>query len=278
LNQAIHDFLAENHLDLIEYQVQPTEYDDSTHQIITLTCQQGQFHLKQLRSNHLGIFWQGMRAMFNFDIRQETLRAKQKYDFINEHSSLQTPDFVAATENLILVHTIKGKTIDSPFLQCDIEGLAHHLSELHKPKSKFFGSLLNPCHKAEHWQTKVSSTIKSLAMISNISINAPESPIICNEFCPVMMDLRVDQFMRNENQEMVVLDLDAYVFADKRLEFVMLEYLLSPKELNVFCEYYPQKIPSLADVRKPYRDLLFLMNSLGETDLFKWQSHPTYFD
>lgn len=77
---------------------------------------------------------------------------------------------------------------------------------------------------------------------------------------------------------MVVLDLDAYVFADRRLEFVMLEYLLSPKELNVFCEYYPQKIPSLADVRKPYRDLLFLMNSLGETDLFKWQSHPTYFD
>ena len=61
----------------------------------------------------------------------------------------------------------------------------------------------------------------------------------------------------------------------RELELVLLEYLLTPQQAEVFLNVYQSYLPwpDLSNQRLSYRLLLFLMNVLGETDIDKWLHH-----
>jgi aminoglycoside phosphotransferase (APT) family kinase protein len=93
-----------------------------------------------------------------------------------------------------------------------------------------------------------------------------------------MMDLRWDQMLHQQGQLSAIVDMDAYVIGPPELELILLEYQLSPEQAERFKAIYLDvaDMPDLSAVRHTYRLLLFLMNSLGETDIQKWMSAPSY--
>jgi hypothetical protein len=94
-----------------------------------------------------------------------------------------------------------------------------------------------------------------------------------------MPDLRWDQFLENDGKLSALVDLDAFVFAPRELDFILLEYLLNQQQARVFAQQYQQShsLPDLSVVRKPYRLLLFLMNVLGEEDIDTWMQAAARF-
>ena len=93
-----------------------------------------------------------------------------------------------------------------------------------------------------------------------------------DEFVPIMPDLRWDQFLQQNDRLSALVDLDAFVFGPKGIELVLLEYLLSEQQAEIFNRHYQQyaHIPDLTPFRISYRILLFLMNVLGEQNLDNW--------
>ncbi|HSI27937.1 MAG TPA: hypothetical protein VK953_01550, partial [Methylophilus sp.] len=74
------------------------------------------------------------------------------------------------------------------------------------------------------------------------------------------------------NNDLALIDLDAFVIAPRALDLVLLEYVLTPAQLAVFKQHYTQTHtwPEHTADTHCYQLLLFLMNVLGETDLAKW--------
>ncbi len=95
-----------------------------------------------------------------------------------------------------------------------------------------------------------------------------------------MPDLRWDQFLiKNDNPKLALLDLDAFVFAPRELDFILLEFLLDQQQIQCFTEVYSKyhAIPDLEYARPAYRLLLFFMEVLGEQDIDKWMMQQTRF-
>jgi len=93
-----------------------------------------------------------------------------------------------------------------------------------------------------------------------------------SDFVPMMLDLRWDQFRCLSTNQLVLIDLDAFVIAPRALDLVLLEYILTPSQLALFKQHYTQTHAWIEhSAHTPaYQLLLFLMNILGETDLVRW--------
>lgn len=95
-----------------------------------------------------------------------------------------------------------------------------------------------------------------------------------------MPDLRWDQFLTKKERLFALTDLDAIVYGPREMEWVLLEYLLTPSQAEVFLKEYTQflPVPDLTEVRDVYRTLLYMMNVLGSTDYEAWMKQPKLFN
>ena len=207
---------------------------------------------------------------------------------ITATSPLTIPDTIAAQANsFVLASWLEGDTVDADNItDTMVSQLAEHLGQLHQQTQTTWGSFHQPSLSFEQWPIRLQETIKTLAEdhsqpipadILNTALQQAKA-IEVDEFVPIMPDLRWDQFLQQNDRLSALVDLDAFVFGPKGIELVLLEYLLSEQQAEIFNRHYQQyaHIPDLTPFRISYRILLFLMNVLGEDDLNNWLARDVY--
>jgi hypothetical protein len=274
----------------------PQAFVDSTHQLWRLEGARGMRVLKVCRraNLHHSSFWQAMQALFGLQLPEQLHEYSVVYSQLAQWSPLEIP-FLHACERenppfagFLLADCIAGESVQAGLVTLDmVKQLAQHLGCLHQQVASQFGGLAKPNFAGEHWVTRLRCTLQVLVGGSPCAHEQAwwqtlqTELLLCveHEFVPVMMDLRWDQFLQQNAQLTGLVDLDAMVWAPCRLEWVLLEYLLTEEQAQVFAKEYSQRhaLPNLQVVRRVYRFLLFKMHVLGEQDLQKWMQHPVRF-
>lgn len=227
-------------------------------------------------------FWRGMNKLFKANFPDNLQHMTTTCQQIAATSPLVIPDTIAAQANsFVLVSCLEGDTVEAENItDTMVSQLAEHLGQLHQQAQTTWGSFHQPSLSAEQWPIRLHETIKILAEDHSSSI--PEDilntalqqakAIQVDQFVPIMPDLRWDQFLQQNDRLSALVDLDAFVVGPKELELVLLEYLLSEQQAEIFNRHYQQyvDIPDLTTLRMSYRVLLFLMNVLGEKNLDNW--------
>lgn len=273
-----------------------SQYEDSTNSVWRLETDSGPLVLKLCDGHQIqqSRFWLGMRSLFDVHLPAQLHTFDQVYAFINQHSPLRIPALLAASAGsaeggypgFVLAQALAGETLTSDAVNDSyVSQLAHHLASLHMQQQSRWGSLAHPEFSAEQWPVRLHDTLRTLAsthkfadrqLIDEIATQALQ----CRprHFCPIMPDLRWDQFLLHDGQLSALVDLDAFVWGPVEMEFVLLEYLLTADQWRIFTEQYQQycPLPVLDILRAPYRMMLFLMNVLGEQDLQTWLQAPHY--
>ena len=277
----------------------PQAFSDSTHHLWSLqgSSSDNRNHFLKVFSNTESPFWQIMRELFDFDLRSEIADFSDTYTFIDKSTHLDIPELIKAEafdngNAYILTSELRGKSIASEDLVNNdqiVKQMARHLGELHSRTNNNWGSLNCPLFSATDWSLRIEDTLfKSAQKWGGVFSQSDKylkqalgtcALIEVQNFVPMMPDLRWDQFLQKDGEISALVDLDAFIFAPRELDFVILEYLLSPNQISVFSEVYSKHhaIPDISQVRPAYRLLLFYMQILGETDLEGWMNKEAIF-
>lgn len=274
----------------------PQAFIDSTHQLWRLqgSSLDGDNHFLKVCSNTNSPFWLIMQELFDFDLRTEIASFSDTYTFIDKACGLHIPELIQAEtlENnnaYILTSELNGNAVASINNDQMVQQLAKHLAELHSNSSKTWGSLNNSRFNSSDWSLRLEATlIESSKKWGGVFLQSDRylkqaleacALIEATEFVPLMLDLRWDQFLQKDGDISALIDLDALVFASRELDFVILEYILSPDQIMIFNEEYSKHhvIPEIKQIRPAYRLLLFYMQILGETDLDGWMNREALF-
>ena len=263
----------------------PALFEDSTHQLWRCDTADGEMMLKVCNADNVqaSSFWQGMALLFDVDLPAQLGEFKTVYDKLSKLSPLIIPDYIASDSAFILTRLVSGAMLDTGNINNEmVVKLAQHISALHQCQQASWGSLTNTNLLAEHWSTRLVNTVSQLAKNQSIPEQLlakaieQSSNITVENFVPIMPDLRWDQFLQDDGKLSALVDLDAFVFAPRELELVLLEYLLDQQQADLFISHYQQMhtMPDLSKVRTAYRLLLFMMNVLGEQDIDVWMQAP----
>lgn len=271
-------------------------YEDSTNSLWRLETDSGPLVLKLCDGHQIeqSRFWVGMRSLFDVHLPAQMHTFDQVYAFINQHSPLRIPALLAASAGsaeggypgFVLAQALAGETLTiDAVTDTYVRQLAYHLASLHMQQQGCWGSLASPKFPAELWPVRLHDTLRTLASKQNLEepqlldVMAAQA-LRCRPtyFCPMMPDLRWDQFLLHDGQLSALVDLDAFVWGPVEMEFVLLEYVLTAQQWQIFATHYQRycPLPALETVRAPYRMMLFLMNVLGEQDLQTWLQAPHY--
>ncbi len=270
----------------------PKMFDDSTHQLWDCETKQDALILKVCNSESVlsSSFWQGMKYLFNVDLPKQLGEFENVYKVLSKISAFTIPEYIAsgsATENslaFIACKKISGTMVLPENVSDDmVIQLAEHLVRLHQQKQVTWGRINDAKFDVSDWSGHLQKTLKLL--VKNTG-NIPEKlldemldlagKIMPNYFVPIMPDLRWDQFLQKNDKLTALVDLDAFVYGPRELEFILLEYILNNQQAKLFASFYSQfqPLPQLEQVREPYRLLLFLMNVLGESKVDNWMKAP----
>lgn len=267
----------------------PQAFEDSSHQLWLCSTEVGECVLKVSRTDAIAesSFWQGMNTLFLIQFPQTLDTAGFTHHFIEEQGGLSVPPFIASSAGtFVLTGFMAGEDLRTEQLtQQDVIDLATHLGQIHQNSTDSWGALDQPRLPAQAWSTQLQNTLVLLRESSELVVT-PElfeqammqaALIEEKSFVPIMPDLRWDQLRRLNSGALAVVDLDAFVIGPITLEWVLLEYLLTPEQMVVFQSVYAdyQSIPNLNGCRECYRLLLFLMNVLGERDIQDWFANPS---
>ncbi|NOQ77620.1 MAG: phosphotransferase [Methylococcaceae bacterium] len=272
-------------------------FDDTTNSSWWLETSTGPLVLKLCDDQWVNesSFWQGMQSLFGLKLPQSMADYNHVYSLISTLSPLTIPRLTQSASccangefpGFLLAEGLDGRyIINSDVTKALVCQLAHHLGQLHQHQQTHWGILARAEFDPSQWSTRLSDTLSHLAAkrsdISPTLINEcveQAHHCIANEFVPIMPDLRWDQFLKDDDSLHALVDLDAFVFAPRELELVLLEYLLTEEQIPTFVDIYTQyhDIPNLEMVRKPYRLLLFMMHVLGEENIDAWMQAPTRF-
>jgi len=270
-------------------------FSDSTHRLWRLQ-HSGSDHTNQILkvcSKTQSPFWQIMHDLFDYDLKAEIPNFSKTYDVIEQACSLEIPQLITADKcnetSFILAKEIDGNACDADISNQMVIRLAEHLAELHSLKNKQWGSIRDPKFVPDDWSKRLKTSLRESTrkwggvflqskFYLKQAIQACDA-IEVTECVAMIPDLRWDQFLQKDNKLSALVDLDAFVYAPRELDFVILEYLLSADLVNVFAETYSKYhvIPDIESVRPAYRLLLFYMQILGETDLDRWMNHDKLF-
>ncbi len=274
----------------------PTLYDDSTHQLWDCETRQGDLILKVC--NNINVrqsrFWQGMNALFGVNLTKHLGEFQSVYTKVAEFGLLNIPDYIASssiTEKgpaFIVCKKLAGSMVMSADINMElVKQLAEHLAVLHQHQNKKWGEISYPEFDVAQWPSRLQNSLIQLATDNHVvptdlleQAVEEAGKIKVENFVPVMVDLRWDQFLLQDGTLSALVDLDAFVYAPRELEWVLLEYLLDQQQMIEFCKTYQQiiPVPVLSQVREPYRLLLFLMNALGEKNIERWMMSPALCD
>mgnify|MGYP000976824171 FL=1 len=268
------------------------QFPDSTHQLWQCDTADSKMILKVCHQQRVqdSMFWLGINHLFRLDFPNSLAHTQFISQFLQREGELATPEVIAEQAgHYVLVRYLEGVDLSADLIDnITVIQLAHHWGKLHQHLSTKWGSIDNPIFSANDWSVRLEQTIQLLSDHADITIPndilklsyeqcrtlSPE------QFVPIMPDFRWDQLRQCDDGTIAVLDLDAFVRAPRELEWVLLEYLLSPQHAKLFVEIYTQyqPIPDLSACRLSYRVLLFLMNVLGECNLNQWLEQPPLFD
>ena len=262
----------------------PNKFEDSTHQLFYCQTVDGEMVLKvcnraSIAKSH---FWSGANHLFAADFPNSLKDIHVTHHFLEKNGALTVPGFVSASANrFVISRFLAGKDVKTEHISDQwIVQLAEHIARLHQCTNTSWGKLHAPQFTAKQWASRLQETLVFLAgqhgmliiepLLAEILVHAKK--IQETEFVPMMLDLRWDQFRYSVNNDLALIDLDAFVIAPRALDLVLLEYVLTPAQLAVFKQHYTQihTWPEHTADTHCYQLLLFLMNVLGETDLAKW--------
>jgi len=268
------------------------QFPDSTHQLWLCDTADGKMILKVCHQQRVqdSMFWLGINHLFQLDFPNSLGCTQSISQFLQREGEFATPEVIAEQAgHYVLVRYLEG--VDLSANQIDnttVTQLAHHWGKLHQHLSTKWGSIDNPIFSANDWSVRLEQTIQLFSDRNGIPIPVDIlkmsygqcRTLSPEQFVPIMPDFRWDQLRQCDDGTIAVLDLDAFVRAPRELEWVLLEYLLSPQHAKLFVEIYTQyqPIPDLSACRLSYRVLLFLMNVLGECNLYQWLEQPPLFD
>ena len=281
--------------ELIQAKALPKMYEDSTHQLWDCDTDQGSIILKICNDDNVAdsTFWQGMSLLFDVDLANQLGEFRPVYDMLSRFSPLVIPSFIAAgsifqdEQAFIAAIKVAGNMINaSDTNDALVVGLADQIAKLHSYTHVKWGRLGQAKFDSTQWTQRLGFTLKSLgekesSIPTQLLSEATELAAQCTaeQFSPIMLDLRWDQFLHQDGKLAALVDLDAFVFAPRELELIMLEYLLDAQQATLFIDEYQKThaFPDLAPYRTPYRLLLFMMNVLGEKDVDSWMQATTRF-
>ena len=265
-------------------QLLPSKFEDSTHQLWRCDTELGKLVLKICNHQALpnSVFWLGMNDLFACDFPNSLGEMASTYQFVSEHSPLIIPECIASrAKQFVLARFVKGQDVVPAMIDEQmVISLADHIAAIHKQTSASWGKFGQPEFNPEEWSSKLFSTLMALTEKSTLNIDetvlqqalAQTAEMSVFTFTPVMLDLRWDQLRVLDSGELALIDLDAFCIGPRELELVLLEYLLTEQQHQIFVGRYRRQIdyPDLSNCRLSYQLLLFLMNVLGETDLEAW--------
>ncbi len=274
----------------------PSLYDDSTHQLWDCETKQGDLILKVCNKRNVkqSSFWQGMNTLFAVDLTKQLGEFQSVYTKVAKFGLLNIPDYIASSSiaekgpAFIACKKLAGSMVmPTDINKGMVRQLAGHIAVLHQHQQKSWGQISHPKFDAIQWPSRLQNSLIQLAKDNHAipiklldEVVEQAGKIKVENFVPVMVDLRWDQFLQQDGIINALVDLDAFVFAPRELEWVLLEYLLDQQQMSEFCKAYQQIVtaPDLSQVRKPYRLLLFLMNVLGAKSIEQWMLSPELCD
>ncbi|MDG4811501.1 hypothetical protein P8629_00640 [Hydrogenovibrio sp. 3SP14C1] len=292
---ALKSYFAQ--VDPRSFKLIPSLYEDSSHHIFLHEAPHGKEIIKALNSQSTNgsDFWQGMERFFGIDLKQQVSSFESLYPLIAQSSPLDIPTLletlIVPSKGIWAIKTdlLSGQAVQTPQVTSHmVRQLAEHLAKLHQIRSDHFGYIANDPKKQMHWplylkqqlnqwltDRPVLSSSEKDALISQIDEHFQSA-----SFGVIMPDLRWDQFLQLDGRLTALTDLDALVFGPVELDWVLLEFLLTPEQAQVFCVEYARHhpIPAISDVRAVYRMMLFLMNVLGEKNYQAWRDQPRLFN
>lgn len=262
----------------------PNRFADSTHQLFHCRTVDGDMVLKVCNAASIAqsAFWQGVNHLFAADFPGSLGNIHLTHHFLHQHGTLSVPECIAARDQrFVLCRFINGSDLQANHIaDAWVIALADYLATLHQHRYTHWGKLHAPQFPASAWAYRVHDTLVFLAQ-QQASLNA--GPLLSEvlsqvnnihetEFVPMMLDLRWDQFRHTVDHGLTLIDLDAFVIAPRALDLLLLEYVLSPVQWQVFRQRYMQTHtwPDMTAQKPCYQLLLFLMHVLGETDLKNW--------
>lgn len=280
---------ASEQVDLPHLTAEPTEmsakFEDSTHQLWHCNTVDGAMVLKvcNLASVQQSTFWLGLNALFGVDFPKRLGDTQRTEKLLTDRGYFAVPEVVAALDKrFVLTRFLAGEDADTTRVSdADVTQLAQHVGQLHQLRFERWGDLHAPQFTAEEWRSHLANTLEvlikqnALEIPANLLSNvlAEITQIKATDLVPIMPDLRWDQLRRPEGDEtLALMDLDAFVIGPRALELVLIMYLLTPAQLDIFKSIYCQlnTWPDLNQEIRSYQLLLFLMNVLGEADLASW--------
>jgi hypothetical protein len=262
----------------------PNKFEDSTHQLFYCQTADGEMVLKVCNQTNIGKshFWLGANRLFAADFPNSLGTIHLTHNFLERNGALTVPDFVSASSNrFVISRFLTGEDVKPELIGALwVIQLAEHIAKLHQCTYANWGKLHAPELSATDWASRLRETLVFLLEQHNAPIAEPLlAEVLAQakniqeiEFVPVMLDLRWDQFRCLSNNDLALIDLDAFVIAPRALDLVLIEYVLTPAQLALFKQHYTQTHtwPDPTTNTPCYQLLLFLMNILGETDLAKW--------
>ncbi|WP_229007553.1 hypothetical protein [Methylophilus sp. Leaf408] len=262
----------------------PNKFEDSTHQLFYCQTADGEMVLKVCNQTNIGKshFWLGANRLFAADFPKSLGNIHLTHNFLEKNGALTVPDFFSASSNrFVISRFLTGEDVKPELIgELWVIQLAEHIAKLHQCTYASWGKLHAPELSATDWASRLQETLVVLANQHDASIAEPLlAEVLAQakniqeiEFVPVMLDLRWDQFRCLSNNDLALIDLDAFVIAPRALDLVLIEYVLTPAQLALFKQHYTQthSWPDHTANTPCYQLLLFLMNILGETDLAQW--------
>lgn len=274
----------------------PSLYDDSSHAVFLHETARQKEVIKALNSQSAegSHFWQGMVDFFGVGLKQQLQHFESLYPLIAQYSPLEIPallqTLIVPTERIWAIRTdfLSGESVHTEQVTPQmVRQLAEHLAKLHQVQSDQFGYIVGQTKTHKAWPQHLKQQLTHLLTVHPILSSAEKEALLDqidarfqpSAFGIIMPDLRWDQFLQQGGALTGLTDLDALIFGPIEFDWVLLEYLLTPEQAQLFCAEYERhrSIPLIGTVRSVYRAMLFLMNVLGEKNYQAWRDYPTLF-
>ncbi|EEL50944.1 hypothetical protein [Bacillus cereus] len=240
-------------------------------------------------------FWWGCKHLFGIDPRNvhalETIHKQ-----LQQYTTLPIPNVLqkhTLDREYVVVEKLNGQVLKSFIRQPEstLYSLGKGLAQIHQYKANYIGNLSGtfqiPLHKFHQHIIDVSKRLVTMFYSNHSKINDSfevfQSQLYAlpapKEATLILIDMDPTQFLTDGIKITGLVDTEAYVVAQRELNFIGLEYVFTEKEANAFRKGYEtiMPIPNLEQCRAPYRYLYRLLSVQGNVDLEEWLQHPSFF-
>jgi fructosamine-3-kinase len=243
-----------------------------------------------------GPFWDGIRWVFGWQPVNER-RLIRRNRFLQDKGQLPTPQVLRAGQvdglGYYVMEWLPGRRCES-FAELSPQGLrayGAHLARLHACTSNHYGMVGGtragpvqafPIHLQRTLERLVEThyrgDIEIAGRLKEMQLRANHVQV--TSCAPILPDLGPSQYLRSEAGELCALvDTDAYVYGPPEMDFIILEYEITPAQLGPIVEGYRtvSALPRLREVRLLYRYFYRLMEVEGRVPLKTWMQQPELF-